>query len=768
MRTSKSFLVALAMASACIGMSAQSPNVPADERKGFDTLNAAALHADVSFLASDKLEGRMSLQAGDEAAERWIAGQFGKAGLDPIATKANGMPTYEQSFGIIEYQPDRVNSSVTLTRNGAPTVWHAPQAFGAYKHAVNLTAPVVFAGYGITAPELNYDDYKDLNVEGKIVLIFDHEPQEDDPQSIFNGTGNTRYATGRVKLLNAQAHGAVAVVIVPEPNRKHLTNAERAARIGGSVTRETPLPSQAIEDDELKIPSVTVQDAVAKEILGTLKTTPGDLQAKIDADLTPQSLVLPDTTLTLHLRNLSESTGRTSNVLGLLRGTDPTLKAETILISAHHDHDGMAACPEGQDGVDQDGQAIPAGAKCVQTWHGADDNASGTAGVVALARAFTENGARPRRSVLFVVFAAEERGLLGSYYMAAHPLRPLATTRAMINFDMIGRDEKPSKQTDGLIDIPADTGNRLNLIGALYSPEYKKVVVESNNGIGLTLDDRFDHDAVLNVLFRSDQFPFLLHNIPAFWWFTGFHPDYHHITDTAEKLDYPKMTKILQLAYLTAWRFANDDAVPKFIPNPEPPPPPPPAPPVAAETPAADGPAVSPAPAPRRRRPIAPVLIAPTTVAPDADANAPATAAPVAEPVKNAPAGSSSTTDAPDAATSSRHRPVTPVLIKPTTGEAGEVNTVPVDPMAPQPATTPASATATPVSTGTGTTPDSGGSQVRPPVAPVTLAPDATKSGAKVAPPPVTPVKLGGKQPGQDEYDDDPKPDDPKPDAPKQ
>jgi hypothetical protein len=736
MRISKSFLVALAMASACVGMSAQMPNLPADERKGYDSIKADELRADIAYLASDKLEGRMSLQAGDEAAVRWIAAQFGNAGLDAIATKANGMPTYEQSFGLIEYRPDRENSSVTLTRNGTPTVWHAPQAFGAYKHAVNLTAPVVFAGYGITAPELHYDDYKDLDVTGKIVLIFDHEPQEDNPQSIFNGTGNTRYATSRVKLLNAQAHGAVAVVIVPEPNRKHLTNAERAARIGGSITRQTPLPVQAIEDDELSIPSVTVQDDVAKEILGTVKTSPSDLQAKIDADLTPQGLVLPDTTLTLHLINLSERTGHTSNVAGLLLGSDPDLMAETIIISAHHDHDGISPCPAGQEGTDQDGQAIPAGAKCVQTWHGADDNASGTAGVVALARAFAESGTRPRRSVLFVVFAAEERGLLGSYWMAAHPLRPLATTRAMINFDMIGRDEKPSKQTDGLIDIPADTGNRLNLIGALYSPDYKKVVVQSNNGIGLTLDDRFDHDAVLNVLFRSDQFPFLLHNIPAFWWFTGFHPDYHHITDTAEKIDYTKMTKILQLAYVSAWRFAKDDGVPKFIANPEPPPPPPP--PAPAEAPAAaeDPAPAAPVPAPvvRHSRPVAPVLIAPTT------------------PAKAAPS-------TPDASAAQR-RSVTPVLIKPTTGEAGEVNTVPVDPQAPS--TTPGSVTATPVSTGTGITPD----KSRPPVAPVTL--DSTgKIGKKNAPQPVTPVKLGGKQPGQDEYEDDPKPDDPKPDAPK-
>ena len=134
-----------------------------------------------------------------------------------------------------------------------------------------------------------------------------------------------------------------------------------------------------------------------------------------------------------------------------------------------------------------------------------------------------------------MVFAAEERGLLGAYYMAAHPLRPLATTRAMINFDMIGRNETDSEQTKGLIDIPADTTNRLNLIGAPYSPGLPAAWWNARTShVGLDLDDRFDHEAALNVFFRSDQFPFVLHNIPAFWWFTGFHPDYHHTTDTAE------------------------------------------------------------------------------------------------------------------------------------------------------------------------------------------------------------------------------------------
>jgi hypothetical protein len=565
-------LAVLALATPLCAQSPGVPAIPAAEIKGFSTLNQANLRRDLSYIASDQLEGRMSLQPGDEAAIEWIVQQFAKAGLKPAATDSAGRPSYRQDFNLVEYRPDRALTALTLIRHAQePAEYHAPEAFGIYKHPVNITAPVVFAGYGITAPELGYDDYKSIDAKGKIVLVFDHEPQEEDPRSIFNGTGNTRYATTRVKLLNAQAHGALALIYVAEPNRHHLTNAERSAKIGGSVTRAIPLPSQAIDDDELNIPSVLVQDAVAAKLLATSGSTGSELQSAIDKDLTPQSRPLPDTTVTLHLRNTSERTASTSNVAALLEGSDPALSPETILITAHHDHDGTSPCATGQEGVDQSGKPTPAGPNCVPTWHGADDNGSGTVGVVNLARAFAANGIKPKRSILFVVFAAEERGLLGSYWMATHPLRPLATTRAQINFDMIGRDEAASPQTDGLIQIPADTTNRLNLIGALYSPDYNRVVTEENKALHLDLDDRFDHESALNVFFRSDQFPFVLKNIPAFWWFTGFHPDYHHITDTAEKIDYPKMTKILQLAYLTAWRFANDPITPKFIPNPQPP-----------------------------------------------------------------------------------------------------------------------------------------------------------------------------------------------------
>ena len=553
-------VTALAVATA-----AAQNGVPAKQLHGFQTIQQSDLRRDLTYLSSDELGGRMSLQPGDELATRWIARQFAKAGLQPPVKGNAGKPGYLQPFTLIEYRPDRDASSITLKRAGKTTAWRAPQAVGGYKHAVDLTAPVIFAGFGITAPELGYDDYATIDARGKIVLIFDHEPQEDDPRSIFNGTGNTRYATTRVKVMNAQAHGAVAVAIVAEPNRKHLTNAERSARIGSSAVRPIPLPLQAIEEDEVHIPSAIVVDAVAAELFATAGITASAAQTAIDRDLKPQSRTLPDTTLTLHFRNSSERTGVANNVAGLLAGSDPRLAPETILITAHHDHDGMAPCA---DPAHPPASTPPDPHPCPQIWHGADDNGSGTVGVVELARAFAANPTRPRRSILFVVFDSEERGLLGAYWMAAHPLRPLATTRAQINFDMIGRDETPSPQTDGLIKIPADTTNRLNLIGALYSPDYERTVEQQDKIVGLTLDDRFDHESALNVFFRSDQFPFVLHNIPAFWWFTGFHPDYHHTTDTVDKIDFPKMQKILGLAYLTAWQFATEPTPPRFVANP--------------------------------------------------------------------------------------------------------------------------------------------------------------------------------------------------------
>ena len=504
---------------------------------GLDTIKASTLRADLTFLASDAMEGRMSLERGSDVSIQWIASEFTKAGLKPAFGD-----TYLQPVPLVEYKMDRETTSLTIHSKGATQTFHAPDAFGNYPNDGVYKGSVVFAGFGITAPELHYDDYASIDARGKIVLIFNHEPQEDDANSIFNGKGNTRYANARAKMQIARRHGAVAVLIAPDPN--HQPGHER-----GSLDREpqplrTPRPIQAIADED-SIPVFNISAQIAGQLLAAAGKQPSALQSQIDATLEPQSIALPGVEAELHVATSQRKRETTFNVAGIVEGSDPALKSETILLSGHYDHDGLRI-----DGA---------------IYHGADDNGSGTVGIVSLAHAFARNPVKPKRSLLFIVFAAEERGLLGSYYYADHPLRPLETTRAQLNFDMIGRDEKDSTQTHGLIDIAADTSNEVNIIGTKYSPDYRAEVEKANEFVGLHLNYKWDDDTVLNVLFRSDQYPLLMHNIPAMWWFTGFHPDYHQITDTAEKINYAKMEKILKLAYISGFDFADAATPPKFL-----------------------------------------------------------------------------------------------------------------------------------------------------------------------------------------------------------
>src|SRR5919108_4542060 len=534
MLMSLSLLIAIALAA---------PASPVDPRvaPGFDAIQVRDLRADLTFLASDPLEGRMSLATGSEVALQFIAAEYAKAGLTP---PLNG--SFLQPVPLIEYLPDVQQTQLVLRRSGMQQRCEFLKNFiGFFPRDVEVTAPVVFAGFGITAPQFNYDDYASLDARGKIVLIFDHEPQENDPDSIFNGLGNTTAANVRLKVLNAQRHGAVGVLIAGEPNRKHPSNLERLARIPGIMDRFTRRPAQALLDNNgITIPYFTVNDDVAAALLANAGKPPSELQASIDRTLRSPSVVLRDTTVEMRVVNASMRRATTWNVIGLVEGSDPALKNETVIFSGHFDHEGV------WDG---------------KIYHGADDNGTGTVGVIELARAFMRNRDKPKRSLVFAVFAAEERGLLGSYFYAANPARPLSGTRAVINFDMIGRNEAPSAQTEGLTKISADTSNELGLIGTINSPDYRAAVERADQRVGLALTYKWDQDAALNIFQRSDQFPFAIRDIPAVWWFTGFHPDYHQPSDTVEKINFEKMQKILQLAYLTGWSFADAPTPPRYV-----------------------------------------------------------------------------------------------------------------------------------------------------------------------------------------------------------
>jgi hypothetical protein len=499
---------------------------------------AGHLRADLDFLTSQALAGRVSLSPQAEISARYIAADFQRSGLAP----ASG--SYLQEFPLIAYRSDPAQRGMTLRRAGAAKTFRAGADFtGAFNRPVDLHAAVVFAGFGITAPEYAYDDYARLDATGKIVLMFDHEPQEDDPHSRFNGTGHTLHAGRMVKVSNARLHGAVAVLIASEPLRRHPGLFDPTPRTPdqGQPLRASA-PPQSL-DDPGQIPAFSISDEVLAELLGSSK--PADLQRAIEDGLRPHSMVLPDTVVELRSGNTEQRRGTSFNAVGLLEGSDPALRSETVLITAHYDHLGI-----------QNGRLYP----------GANDNASGTVAVMELARLFAAASSRPKRSLLFAVFGSEEQLMMGSFFYTAHPLRPLAGTRAVLNLDMIGRDEQHIPQSEGVLDIPADTSNRLNLVGAIYSPDLLTILERANGQVGLTLDTKFDRDHALNALFRCDHLPFLLAGVPAVWLFGGFHPGYHEPSDTTDKLNFPKMEKVIQLAYTAALEIANSPTPPRFAP----------------------------------------------------------------------------------------------------------------------------------------------------------------------------------------------------------
>ena len=231
------------------------------------------------------------------------------------------------------------------------------------------------------------------------------------------------------------------------------------------------------------------------------------------------------------------------NVVALLEGSDPQLREEIVIVCAHYDHDGVNG-----DNV----------------LNGADDDGSGTVGVMEIAEAFAsaaQKGQRPRRSILFAAWNSEERGLFGAWAYSENPLRPLAKTVAVLNMDMIGRNEEvPEAGAGRFRGLDAQTAesneNAVNIIGTTRSASLKEAVERANRGTNLTLRLRYDNNAS-QLMRRSDHWPFLNRGVPAVWVHTGLHPDYHTPNDDADRINYVKMEKIARMVYQAAWDLAT-------------------------------------------------------------------------------------------------------------------------------------------------------------------------------------------------------------------
>ena len=539
-------LAALA-AAVGVAVAVQVPAGALEEAPARASIREQDLESDLTFIASDLFQGRLTDTPGNRLASEFVRARFQRLGLVPVASGSYFHPfqlmrtTLGGANGLVaELRGRRVAASIEED--------FFPERFSA---SVAAAGPLVFAGFGIVAPERGHDDYRDADLRGRVVLLLDHAPGE-----FRDGRGAdtllaSEAATALGKALAAQARGAAAVLLVRDVQNHGVGSF--AAEAWGAWPRVAPrierymLASRAAD---VRIPALQVSPALAERLVAGTGRTLRDLALDAESAAGPRVRPISDVRI-----ELSTEVVRTlvldRNVVAALEGADPRLRDEWIVICAHLDHDGT------------DGSAV---------FDGADDNGSGVVGLLEIAEAYAlaaAAGRRPRRSVLFAAWNSEERGLLGASAYVERPLVPLDRTVAVLNMDMIGRNEEVpaggGSRFQGLAPQTAESNaNAVNLLGYSYAPEVSDLVTRANATLGLDLRRRYDENAS-NLIRRSDQWPFLERGVPALWFFTGLHPDYHTPEDRADRINYPKMARVVRLVYETSWLLADADGRPRFV-----------------------------------------------------------------------------------------------------------------------------------------------------------------------------------------------------------
>jgi hypothetical protein len=546
-----------AVASIAAGASAQS-RAPQNE-----SITKEDLRADLFFLAGDSMRGRLTDTEENRAAADFIASRFERLGLKPAGQGNSYFQPYNlttatlgdaNALEVTTGDPfDSPTQSSGSPRAGVTRRLRAGQEFYPHRYSASgrVSGPVAFVGFGITAPPLSYDDYA-ADVKGKIVLALDHEPGERDPNSPFDGLITSEWSTAWRKALAAQEKGALAVLFVADVhNHPGVANFEATAR---TYWPDKPPRIQnytlAAWADRIRIPVAQISPALAASLVAGTGKTLSQLSASAETPRRFAAASLPGVRVDLQTA-VDRHIVPDRNVVALMEGSDPKLRNEWVIISAHYDHNGA-------DGT--------------QIFNGADDNGSGVVALIEIAEAYAlacKSGQRPKRSVLFAAWNSEERGLLGAWAYTEEPLAPLSSIVAALNMDMIGRNEEipigGGARFNGLETQTAESNsNALNLMAFSRVPDITAAVEKANAGIGLELKKRYDNNSS-QLLRRSDQWPFLQRGVPAMGFITGLHPDYHTVYDRPEKINYVKMEKIARLVHQVSWDLANQDARPKTM-----------------------------------------------------------------------------------------------------------------------------------------------------------------------------------------------------------
>lgn len=445
----------------------------------------------IRYLASDELEGRMSGTPGARKAADYISSEFKKVGLKPLGDKNS----YFQRFSFIKGILLGSDNSLEFEVDNKSSQFVLGEDFNTLSFSSNGNAEgeLVFAGYGISAPKLEYDDYKGLDVKDKVVLVLRYTPEKYDEKSPFYN-----YAALRYKAMNAREKGARAIIFVTP----YYAQEEADLTAIGL--------DHSYSDSGIK--SLVLRRQKAQEIMLASGKDLRGLEENLSKKKT-SSFMFTDTIAKIKT-DLIQEQGESANVIGVIEGVDPVLKQEFIVVGAHYDHIGFGERNSRSDNKTQD-----------NIHNGADDNASGIAGLIELAKFFSCKRDLLKRSLVFIAFSAEEMGLIGSSYYIDNPSVHLDKTVAMLNMDMIGRLDQ----------------SKLTVFGVGSSPSWKELVNNANS------DFEFELSFNNSGFAPSDQSVFFAKEIPVLHFFTGLHDDYHTPGDDWEKINSDGEQKVLML-----------------------------------------------------------------------------------------------------------------------------------------------------------------------------------------------------------------------------
>ncbi len=512
--------------------------------RGVNTISAAQLRTYLSFIASDEMEGRDTPSRGLDTVAKFIALNLTRWGFKPAGDDG----TFFQKIALRRPQIDPAKTIAEI--NGQK--FAVGDDFLPPATASTMNGPLVFVGRGWIVQSKNIDDYKGVDVKGKIMVVFG----QGFPQGVTQADARAA-APGTIVSPGTYAttHGAKGILTIfnPATGQPWDVQRQRALQPGRASVEKFEAQTQTqTRPGFFGLPNILISQRMAaalftgeKSDLAAIASRAGTADPVAAFDLSAEKTVNVGVATTL-------LSAITQNVVAVWEGSDPKLKDEYVAVGAHYDHIGVAGS----------GQCNAIGADTI--CNGADDDGSGTTALLGMAEALSHTKLRPKRSVLFVWHCGEEKGLWGSQYFTSFPTIPLDHVVTQLNIDMIGRSKKDGDTNPANKDLSGP--NAIYVIGStMMSTELGKLSQDVNNSyLKLIYDVKYDDpNDPIRFFFRSDHYNYAKKGIPIIFFFDGVHEDYHRAGDEAQKIDYDKMEKVTRTIYMTMWQVADLPTRPK-------------------------------------------------------------------------------------------------------------------------------------------------------------------------------------------------------------